>query len=68
MLSPDQTTTLLLETMAGKGTEVGATFEELAAIIDRVELSDQVGVCLDTCHVWDGGYDVVEQLDDVLEA
>ena len=67
VLSPDQTTTLLLETMAGKGTEVGATFEELAAIIDRVELSDQVGVCLDTCHVWDGGYDVVEQLDDVLE-
>ena len=67
VLSPDQTTTLLLETMAGKGTEVGRTFEELAAIIERVELSDQVGVCLDTCHVWDGGYDIAGNLDGVLE-
>lgn len=67
VLSPDQTTMLLLETMAGKGTEVGRTFEELAAIIERVELSDHVGVCLDTCHVWDGGYDVVNDLDGVLE-
>ena len=65
-LSPEQTTTLLLETMAGKGSEVGRTFEELAAIIDLVELSDHVGVCLDTCHVWDGGYDIANDLDAVL--
>ena len=67
VLRPDQTTTLLLETMAGKGTEVGRTFEEIAAIIERVELSDRVGVCLDTCHVWDGGYDIAADLDGVLE-
>lgn len=67
VLSPDQSTTLLLETMAGKGSEVGATFEELAQIIERVELGDKVGVCLDTCHIWDGGYDIVGALDDVLE-
>ena len=67
VLAPSQSTTLLLETMAGKGTEVGGRFEELAAIIDAVELSDKVGVCLDTCHVWDGGYDVVGNLDGVLE-
>ena len=67
VLQPQQTTTLLLETMAGKGSEVGRTFEELRAIIDRVELSDHVGVCLDTCHIWDGGYDVVSNLNDVLE-
>lgn len=67
VLSPDQTTTLLLETMAGKGTEVGRTFEEIAAIIERVELGDRVGVCLDTCHVWDGGYDIAGDLDGVLE-
>lgn len=66
-LSPEQTTTLLLETMAGKGTEIGRTFEELAAIIERVELSDHVGVCLDTCHVWDAGYDIAADLDGVLE-
>ena len=59
-------TTVLLETMAGKGSEVGRSFEELRAILDRVELSDKLGVCLDTCHVWDGGYDIVEHLDDVL--
>ncbi len=53
--------------MAGKGTEVGGRFEELAAIIDGVELSDKVGVCLDTCHVWDGGYDIAGNLDGVLE-
>lgn len=58
---------VLLETMAGKGTEVGRTFEELAAIIDRAERKDQVGVCLDTCHVYDGGYDVVQDLDGVLQ-
>ncbi len=67
VLRPDQTTTVLLETMAGKGTEVGRTFEELAAIIDRVELSDRLGVCLDTCHVHDGGYDIVNDLDGVLD-
>ncbi|TJW10692.1 deoxyribonuclease IV [Parvibacter caecicola] len=67
VLAPQQTTTVLLETMAGKGSEVGRSFEELAAIIDGVELSDHLGVCLDTCHIWEGGYDVVEQLDEVLE-
>ena len=67
VLEPEQTTTVLLETMAGKGTEVGRSFEELAAIIDRVELSDHMGVCLDTCHVHDAGYDIVNDLDGVLE-
>ncbi len=67
VLEPEHTTTLLLETMAGKGTEVGRTFEELAAIIEQVHLADKVGVCLDTCHVWDGGYDIVDDLDGVLE-
>ena len=66
-LWPKQTTTVLLETMAGKGTEVGRTFEELRAVIERVTLSDKLGVCLDTCHVWDGGYDIVNRLDEVLE-
>ena len=66
VLDPGQTTTVLLETMAGKGTEIGRTFEELRAIIDRVELSDQLGVCLDTCHVWDAGYDIAHDLDGVL--
>ncbi|WP_130862761.1 deoxyribonuclease IV [Bacilliculturomica massiliensis] len=67
VLAPEQTTTVLLETMAGKGSEVGSRFEELRAIIDRVELSDRLGVCLDTCHVYDAGYDIVEDLDGVLE-
>ena len=62
-----QQTTVLLETMAGKGTEVGRSFEELRAILDRVELSDKLGVCLDTCHVSDGGYDIAGDLDGVLE-
>jgi len=66
-LQPTQQTTVLLETMAGKGSEVGRSFEELRAIIDRVELSEKMGVCLDTCHIWDGGYDIVEHLDDVVE-
>lgn len=65
-LKPEQTTTVLLETMAGKGTEVGRTFEELREILDRVELNDKMGVCLDTCHVWDGGYDIVNDIDGVL--
>ena len=63
----DMTTTVLLETMAGKGSEIGKTFEELNEIIKRVEQSDKVGVCLDTCHVHDGGYDIVNSLDKVLE-
>ena len=65
-LWPECQTTILLETMAGKGSEIGGTFEELRAIIDRVEWKDKVGVCLDTCHIWDGGYDIVNQLDEVL--
>lgn len=65
-LKPGHQTTVLLETMAGKGSEVGRSFEELRSILDMVELSDKVGVCLDTCHVWDGGYDIVHNLDDVL--
>jgi deoxyribonuclease-4 len=67
ILKPEQRTLVLLETMAGKGSEVGRTFEEIRAIIDRVELSDKLGVCLDTCHVFDGGYDIVNDLDGVLE-
>lgn len=67
ILRPEQTTTVLLETMAGKGSEIGRNFEELRAIIDRVELDEKMGVCLDTCHVSDGGYDIVNNLDGVLE-
>lgn len=66
-LFPEMTTTVLLETMAGKGSEMGKTFEELKAVIDGTELSDKLGVCLDTCHVNDGGYDIVNNLDGVLE-
>lgn len=66
ILWKDQTTTVLLETMAGKGSEVGSRFEELREIIDRVELRDKMGVCLDTCHVNDAGYDIVNDLDGVL--
>ncbi len=67
VLTPSMTTTVLLETMSGKGSEVGSTFEELREIIDRVELNEKVGVCLDTCHVYDAGYDIVGDLDGVLE-
>ena len=67
VLREDQTTKVLLETMSGKGSEVGSRFEELREIIDRVEFSDKLGVCLDTCHVNDAGYDVVNDLDGVLE-
>ena len=67
VLREDQTTTVLLETMAGKGSEVGRTFEEIAEIISRVELKDKMGVCLDTCHIYDAGYDIVNNLDGVLE-
>ena len=66
-LLPVQTTTLLLETMSGKGSEIGGTFEELAAVIAQVDLDDHVGVCLDTCHVWDAGYDIAGDLDGVLD-
>ena len=66
VLTPEQHTTVLLETMAGKGSEVGRSFEELRAILDGVERADKMGVCLDTCHVWDGGYDIVNDLDGVL--
>lgn len=66
ILKPDMHTTVLLETMSGKGSEVGSKFEEIKAIIDRVELSDKLGVCLDTCHVHDAGYDIVNDLDGVL--
>lgn len=62
----DMHTTVLLETMAGKGTEVGRRFEELRSIIDRVEYSDHIGVCMDTCHIYDAGYDIVQNLDDVV--
>ena len=67
LLTEEQTTTVLLETMAGKGSEVGSKFEELKAIIDKVDLKEKMGVCLDTCHVNDAGYDVVNNLDGVLE-
>ena len=66
VLSPEQTTIVLLETMSGKGSEVGRNFTELRAIIDKVELQEKLGVCLDTCHVFDGGYDIVGELDKVL--
>ncbi len=66
-LKPEHNTIILLETMAGKGSEVGRNFEELRAIMDLVELKDKVGVCFDTCHVWDGGYDIVSNLDGVLK-
>ena len=65
-LWPEMKTTVLLETMAGKGSEVGKTFEELREIIDRTTLNEKLGVCLDTCHIWDGGYDIVNDLDGVL--
>ncbi|HIU64434.1 MAG TPA: deoxyribonuclease IV [Candidatus Avacidaminococcus intestinavium] len=66
VLTKEQTTTVLLETMAGKGTEVGRSFEELQAILAGVELKHKMGVCLDTCHIFDGGYDIVNDLDGVL--
>lgn len=67
IIKPEQTTIVLLETMAGKGSEVGSRFEELNAIIDKVNLKDKMGVCLDTCHVHDAGYDIVNNLDSVLK-
>ncbi|RHV03094.1 deoxyribonuclease IV [Blautia sp. OM07-19] len=67
VLTEEQTTMVLLETMSGKGTEMGRNFEELRQILDLVEKKDKMGICLDTCHVWDGGYDIVNNLDGVLE-
>ncbi len=67
LLKPDMTTTVLLETMAGKGSEVGGTFEELAEIIQRVEHNEKLGVCFDTCHTWDAGYDLINDFDGVLD-
>ena len=67
ILTPNQTTIVLLETMAGKGSEVGGRFEELRQIIDKVKLDRKVGICLDTCHVYDAGYDIVSNLDGVLD-
>lgn len=67
VLTPEQSTIVLLETMSGKGSEVGRNFEEIRAIIDRVELNNRLGVCLDTCHIWDGGYDIVNNPDGVIE-
>ena len=67
VLYPEMKTTVLLETMAGKGSEVGRSFEEIAEIISKVELKDKLGVCLDTCHVYSAGYDIVNDLDKVLE-
>lgn len=63
----DMNTTVLLETMAGKGSEVGKTFEELKSIIDKVNLKNKIGICIDTCHIWDGGYDIVNNLQGVLD-
>lgn len=60
-------TTILLETMAGKGSEIGGSFEELQSIIERIKYNEKIGICLDTCHIWDGGYDIVHHLDEVLE-
>ena len=66
VLTPEQTTTVLIETMAGKGSEIGKTFGEIRDIMDRVERKDKIGVCLDTCHIWEAGYDVRDGLDGVL--
>ena len=66
VLTPDQTTTVLLETMSGKGSEVGRNFQEIRSILDRVNHKEKMGVCLDTCHVWDGGYDIVHDLNGVI--
>lgn len=67
ILKPEQKTIVLLETMSGKGSEVGKTFEEIKAIIEKIDRKEKIGVCLDTCHVWDGGYDIVNHLDDVIK-
>ena len=66
VLTDDQSTTVLLETMSGKGSEVGRNFQEIRSILDRVDHKEKMGVCLDTCHVWDGGYDIVHDLNGML--
>ena len=66
IIRPEQHTTVLLETMAGKGSEIGGCFEELREILDRLRLPEKAGICLDTCHVWDAGYDIVDKLDEVF--
>lgn len=67
VITPEQSTVVLLETMAGKGSEVGRSFEEIRAIIDKVRIKEKIGVCLDTCHVHDAGYDIVDNLDSVID-
>lgn len=67
IIKPEQKTIVLLETMAGKGSEIGRTFDELKTIMDRVECKEKIGVCLDTCHIFEGGYDIVNDLDGVFE-
>ena len=67
IITPEQNTVILLETMAGKGSEIGRTFQEIREIIDRTEYSEKLGVCMDTCHIWDGGYNIVDNLDRVLD-
>jgi deoxyribonuclease-4 len=67
VLSAEQSTIVLIETMSGKGSEIGRTFEEIREMLDRVKIPEKIGVCLDTCHVWDGGYDIVNDLDGVLQ-
>ena len=67
IITPQQSTVILLETMAGKGSEIGGRFEELRAIIDGVEIKEKIGVCMDTCHISDAGYDIVNDLDGVLD-
>ena len=67
ILTSTQTTTVLLETMAGKGSEIGRTFEEIRTIMQSVQYQEKIGVCLDTCHIWDGGYNIAENLEKVLE-
>ena len=66
VVTPEHQTTILLETMSGKGSEIGQTFEELAAVIEKVALNDKIGVCFDACHLWDAGYDILNDLDGVL--
>ncbi|MBK5202402.1 MAG: deoxyribonuclease IV [Prolixibacteraceae bacterium] len=66
IIKPEQTTIVLLETMSGKGTEIGSHFEELAEIISKIKLKEKIGVCLDTCHIFDGGYDIVNHLDKII--
>lgn len=66
IMFPEMRTVILLETMAGKGSEVGRSFEELKGILDRIELKDHIGICMDACHLWDSGYDIVDHLEEIL--